>query len=271
MPLTFAHPAIVIPLARPLGRFGSLSALICGSMMPDLPYFTMGNLTTGNFGDRGAHSFVGIFNYCLPTGLLCYAIFHLILKRPLLALAPRAVASRLASCLVSPQFRSIRHWWVVALCLVIGATTHIIWDAFTHNGGAGVMFFPGLAQSITTIGRYHIYGYKVLQHGSTLLGLTYLAWRSGYSYRSLTPMPGYCPSPSATSLSATTRSGIICFLLLVTLIMAIGFGCAAAFAGAANALPLQLFVGRAITVGTSVMIGGLLVYSLAWHIWLRRG
>ena len=35
MPFTFAHPAAVVPLLRPLGRYGVLSALVIGSIVPD--------------------------------------------------------------------------------------------------------------------------------------------------------------------------------------------------------------------------------------------
>jgi Domain of unknown function (DUF4184) len=39
MPLTFAHPAVALPLRKLLGRWGFLPALAIGSMAPDVPYF----------------------------------------------------------------------------------------------------------------------------------------------------------------------------------------------------------------------------------------
>ena len=39
MPVTIAHPIAAIPLRRPLGRLGVLSALVIGSITPDVPFF----------------------------------------------------------------------------------------------------------------------------------------------------------------------------------------------------------------------------------------
>jgi len=39
VPYPFAHPAAVLPLARPMGRFAAPSALAIGSVLPDLWYF----------------------------------------------------------------------------------------------------------------------------------------------------------------------------------------------------------------------------------------
>src|SRR4051794_16545573 len=91
MPLTFSHPAAAIPLARPLGRMSSLSALVIGSMSADFPYY---------FGDALArartHSIAGLFLFCLPVSVAAYFFFYLSLRQPLIALLPQSIASRLA-------------------------------------------------------------------------------------------------------------------------------------------------------------------------------
>ena len=77
MPYPFAHPAAVLPLARPMGRFAVPSALAIGSVVPDLWYFVP-------FADRAdSHSLAALFWFCLPAGLAAYALFHLLLKQPL--------------------------------------------------------------------------------------------------------------------------------------------------------------------------------------------
>ena len=38
MPFTISHTVAVIPLYKYLGKFGALSALIIGSMIPDFEY-----------------------------------------------------------------------------------------------------------------------------------------------------------------------------------------------------------------------------------------
>jgi hypothetical protein len=45
VPFTLAHPAAAVPLLRPLGRRGLLSALVIGSMAPDLWYFVPFDVT----------------------------------------------------------------------------------------------------------------------------------------------------------------------------------------------------------------------------------
>src|SRR2546430_1965582 len=86
MPYPIAHPAAVIPLVRPMGRFGVPSALVIGSVSPDLWYFVP------VLERADSHSAAGVFWVCLPVGFAVYFAFHLLLKEPLLPLAPRFVA-----------------------------------------------------------------------------------------------------------------------------------------------------------------------------------
>ena len=86
MPYPIAHPAAVIPLVRPMGRFAVPSALVIGSVSPDLWYFVPA------LERADSHSPAGLFWFCLPVGFAVYFAFHLLLKEPLLALAPRFAA-----------------------------------------------------------------------------------------------------------------------------------------------------------------------------------
>ena len=61
MPYPFAHPAAVLPLARPLGRFAVPSALAVGSIAPDLWYFVP------LVGRPDSHSIGGLAWFCLPA------------------------------------------------------------------------------------------------------------------------------------------------------------------------------------------------------------
>ena len=81
MPFTFSHPAAVLPLLRPLGRFGSLSALVIGSMAPDFSFIVPMGLSRAQ-----THAPAALLTYCLPAGLLAYLVFHRVLKLPLLRL-----------------------------------------------------------------------------------------------------------------------------------------------------------------------------------------
>ena len=154
MPYPFAHPAAVLPLARPLGRFAVPSALAIGSIAPDLWHLVP-------FADRAdSHSAAALLWFCLPAGLLAYALFHLVLKQPLIALAwPRLGAFACKGLPPSP-------WTAVVVSLLVGALTHIAWDGLTH-----------------------IEDHNWLQHASTVAGSAILGWWIWRRVRRVPPLP----------------------------------------------------------------------------------
>ncbi|MCP2342248.1 hypothetical protein FHU30_007640 [Actinomadura rupiterrae] len=95
-------------------------------MAPDLPYFVG---LQGRLRDA-THVPLGIVTSDLALGLACFAVFHLLWKRPLLALVPERAHVRLAGP-ATGFARSMLAW--VPLSIVIGAATHVLWDAFTHQ------------------------------------------------------------------------------------------------------------------------------------------
>lgn len=163
VPFTFAHPAAAVPLLRPLGRYGSLSALAIGSIAPDLAFIVPLGLAR-----EQTHSLAALFLFCLPAGALAYLLFHALFKAPLLALMPGAVAQRMDGGAPAP-------WSAVLVSLLCGAGTHLLWDAFTHPGTLVVNALPLLQTELATVGGYRVYAYKLLQHGSSVVGLALLA------------------------------------------------------------------------------------------------
>jgi Domain of unknown function (DUF4184) len=154
MPLTFAHPAAALPLAR---LRLPLSALVVGSMAPDLVYF-LRLAPRGHFG----HTLPGLFLFCLPAGLALLWTFHHVLKGPLLDLAPDAARRRLAAGQgASPFGRPV----ALVVAVGLGAVTHDVWDAFTHAGGWAVAALPALRQPVAPFGLGPVPVYKLLQHG----------------------------------------------------------------------------------------------------------
>ncbi|KAB2346813.1 DUF4184 family protein [Actinomadura rudentiformis] len=161
MPFTMSHAAAVIPLAR-----GPLvpSALVVGSMVPDVPYFLgMGAL-------RGAtHVPLGLVTIDLGLGLIIFAAFQLIWKRPLLALTPGWAHVRLA--VPAAAFRRSMIKWV-PFSLVLGAATHLFWDAFTHKHHSFAGELPWLISTSwggLTLNRW-------LQYASGVLGAAVVVW-----------------------------------------------------------------------------------------------
>lgn len=144
MPFTLAHPAAVLPLfRRPLAA----SALVAGAVAPDLLYVgPLYRVATqyihGNFTLTLTHQFSSGLWLDPLLALLLLAVFNLVLKRPLVALAPPALAARLPAPGRSrvPGVRLL-FWTVVSA--VLGALTHVLWDSFTHGDGYFVRQFPG--------------------------------------------------------------------------------------------------------------------------------
>ena len=129
-----------------MGRHGVPSALAIGSIVPDLWYFIP-------FVDRAdSHALAGLVWFCLPAGVVAYALFHVVLKDPLIAL----LSPRLAcfTCAGLPQ----RPWYAVVVSLLTGAGTHFLWDALTHSNA------------------HVVDGIRWSQHASTMAGMAILAW-----------------------------------------------------------------------------------------------
>jgi hypothetical protein len=167
MPWTFAHPAAVLPLRR-IGRIElPLSGLVVGSIVPDFGYY-FGPYDTAVF----AHTLGGLPLFCLPVALLFVFLltrFRTLLVAPL----PQPHRSALES-LPSPDFGSSTAILLMVASILIGATTHIAWDSFTHNSGAAVQWIAFLKQHIGTVNVRTFYVYNLIQHASTLLGFSVL-------------------------------------------------------------------------------------------------
>lgn len=162
MPFTLSHPAAVIPLAR--GRMVA-SALVIGSMAPDIPYFFfLMELRAVT------HQPLGMVTVDLALGLLAYTVFHLLWKAPLIALAPDAPRRRLAA--VSPGAGGAASPGWVVISLLAGIVTHVVWDGFTHlNHG-----FTGQLPWLVTLGFARLPLYRWLQYASGVAGLAAMAW-----------------------------------------------------------------------------------------------
>jgi hypothetical protein len=136
---------------------------------------------------------------CLPLGLALTAAFHGLLKRALFDLLPRGLRARVVRQVDAPIVWRPQTGFLVAFAVLLGAATHLVWDAFTHRGAWGVALVPGLGQSWLSIGDLAIAGYAVLQHGSSLLGLPLLllVFVSWYRKAPIAPVPPLRISPAA--------------------------------------------------------------------------
>jgi hypothetical protein len=222
MPYPFAHPAAVIPLARPLGRYAVPSALAIGSISPDLWYLVP-------LVERPeSHGIAGLAWFCLPAGLALYLLFHLLLKQPLIALLSPRLGSFTPMGLPRAPLRA------VVISLLVGALTHIGWDALAHATEEG-------------------WRHNWLQHASTLFGSLFLA---AWAWSKLRAAP-----PAPEMLSPFVRYFTLSLLL----------GAAAIAAGlpgeppAADAVELRRFVRSTVFDATLGFGAALLVYCLLFQ------
>ena len=170
MPFTVAHTVAVIPLVKYLGKFGALSALIIGSMTPDFSYFTP-YLVHQRF---ESHSLLGVYLFAIPMGLTIYFLYHLLMAPVIVSILPKAIQRNLHPDLFIGRLPDIPAYTLI-FSLVLGALTHITWDFFTHLYGAP-QYFSILSVPLATIDGYDIMPYRVLQHGSTMLGMALLTF-----------------------------------------------------------------------------------------------
>ncbi|MFJ8045262.1 DUF4184 family protein [Kitasatospora sp. NPDC096147] len=147
MPFTFSHPAAVLPL---LGRGPWVAAgLVAGAMAPDVPFFADSVL-------RGSYRYGGLTHrwWAVPT----------------VDVAIAGAAALWWYGLVRPERRGeLRPGWF-AVSAAVGAGSHVVWDAFTHQGRCGVRALPVLNRRVVGVPLY-----TALQYGTSLLGLAALA------------------------------------------------------------------------------------------------
>lgn len=165
MPFTFAHPAAVIRLQDKSPRYFDSTALILGSMAPDFEYFLRfkAKATIG-------HTLGGFFYFNLPMILIVALVWHYIIKKPFILSIPSPFRKYFSCLLVNKwNLKTFKSLIIFIISGIIGMCTHVLWDSFTHRYGFFVMRIPILSKSIEIIGT-QIPIYKIIQHGSTLIG-----------------------------------------------------------------------------------------------------
>jgi hypothetical protein len=144
------------------------SALVVGSITPDLPYylpFPPGLVT---------HTALAVVTTDLALGGVAWVVWHAVLAAPALAVAPAGLRSRLDGVALGLRRRlsSAAAVGAAALALVVGAATHVLWDEFTHARRWGEQHIPALRE---VYGPLH--GWAWLQQASGVLGAAVLlAW-----------------------------------------------------------------------------------------------
>jgi len=166
MPFTTSHPAAVLPLKHLFPRYFSLTGLMAGAMSPDLLYFLLLDTT-----HRGiSHSWVGLFTFCLPAGIVFSFTFHKLFKYHAILNLPKPIDLFFSGLAYKPfNIKGFRQWLILVYSVLIGALSHFFWDSFTHSHGEIARMIPFLLEHSTILGITR-QNCTFVQHLSTVVG-----------------------------------------------------------------------------------------------------
>jgi len=139
MPFAFpSHQGLIAPLWRRWPRFFDMPALCVGAAMPDVVDGIHGAFQ-GHLGQGAGHSFLGLFAFCLPGGLILWYGLHAVARR-----APRpqrphwfsyAWNTGMQAIADTPGSGELRQCWgTVFTSLWIGVFSHVFFDFISHGG-----------------------------------------------------------------------------------------------------------------------------------------
>lgn len=169
MPFTFAHPAAVLPLRTKKNTYTNFSALVLGSMAPDFEYF----IHFRPYQVYG-HTILGQIFYNLPLVIIVYLVFNMLIKEPLIINLPAPLYNQYSYLLKNElRIKTLRSFFVFIYSALLGMFTHLLWDSFTHKEGYFVKSVHFFSNTINIIG-HKFPLYKVLQHGSSIIGMLIL-------------------------------------------------------------------------------------------------
>lgn len=233
------------------------SALIVGSMAPDFHYFFHPG-PHGHF----SHSIRGAFIVCLPSALAVLWVYQTVMKVPLIQLAPERHQQKLVALATPFRWGPASRFALIVLSLLVGIATHILWDSLTHERGVIVRNFPDLREP-----PFDQFGserplYNILQHTSTVIGITILAvWYWGWYRRT----PGQSV-PRHLQTSPRFKIWFTATLLAVSAAASTTF----AYVVSIGLHPrLRFFLGVSVIDFMSLVLVGALGYSVWWQ-WRNR-
>ncbi|MGY1857478.1 DUF4184 family protein [Modestobacter sp. SYSU DS0290] len=248
MPFTLAHPAVVLPLLRtPLVP----SALVAGSVAPDLPYYASLQWLGGDYNLTLTHELSSVLWLDPLIGLVLLAAFQVVVKRPLLALLPPAAAGRAVPAARGFRWRSPVALASIAVSLVVGAASHVLWDDVTRAPGAP--WSLRLEVAFTVLG------------GGALLWWLVRWWRAARP----SPVPAAVLLPRRVRVVVPALLGVVAvlagavsgFRMLPEFREAYRLEGAVDWAGVAEA-ELRTFL---VDGGTALLVA-LVLYAVAWHL-----
>jgi hypothetical protein len=195
-----------------LARWRLLSAVVIGAMVPDFGLFFPWRVPRFE-----THSAMALLAFCIPVGVTTYWVFQCLIKTPLIELLPEGAYARWRQFSSPANFASVRQWLLAAAGVLAGAVTHLVWDAFTHENARGIRMIPWLEEPMVDIGSHRVAAVRLLQDGSSLIGLIIVLVLIGYGLRR-----GHEPAVPHRPLRAGERG----MWILIYLVLAAGLSAA---------------------------------------------
>jgi Domain of unknown function (DUF4184) len=165
MPFTLVHPIATVPI-----WFGSkhklhLASLTIGSMIPDADYFLF-LYPVKTIG----HTVYGIFIQGIPYSIVLLLTIRYVIRRPFLALIPLELARKFP---LSKKYFPLQVFDLVNIVasIIIGATTHLIWDNFDRVVSSSIVQNSEFLKSIISL----LQTYRLLLYCGGILGLVCLS------------------------------------------------------------------------------------------------
>ena len=252
MPFTYlAHQAPALAIKRHWPASVDGTALALGTMAPDWAYA----LTESRLAFEG-HSLSGLLGFCTPVSVVA-------------ALVLRRCAAVAFAYAPSPQQLPLRQLRVLgsrrpplvttALSAAFGASTHVVWDLFTHDERWGPQHIGWLRATALSVAGHSISWAKILQYAGHTLGSLAAALLLAQLLRSGSLLHWYGADSGAVTGPAPSR-GRIRFVVLTALGTLAGAGWAAPGDPGPAARIIRLSLGLA---------AGLVVASVACRRFVR--
>ena len=164
MPFTLSHMVVAPPINKITRGKLPLAALCIGCMTPDLyRLFTSSDIAV-------THQWSSVYSYNLVLGLFITLLWYYLYRPALFRFL------NLSHPIELDSFRSYCSFIALsAVSIMIGASTHILWDGLTHLDYRTYLFYDFLGQKIS-IGTFNYPMHFILQIVSSILTLPILLW-----------------------------------------------------------------------------------------------
>jgi len=249
VPFTLAHGAAALPFRR-LNLVPS--GLLVGTFAPDFEYF-LRLAPDDSFG----HTLLGTFVLTLPLALFVLWLFHTFVKLPLARLLPEVIQRRLINHVKEFRFHGMARFSLIVVSILLGIATHLAWDSFTHSNTWLYHHWHVLGRTLNVPTLGLVPFYKVLQHGSTIIGISILSIWLVVRYRTSTPS-----CQMLRGAVSSTRKVVVFTVVAIVALMGGTIRAVAKVGIPSSRLSNNRFVGLLIVTATALAWWELVVYGV---------